>query len=449
MPPHARSDCRNHVVSLTLTVALVTCLFAGSAGGSKTAARPTPGAFEPGETLSLEECLDAAAARSPATAAAEDAWRAAEAGIDRAGSLPDPVLGYGYYVEPVETRVGPQRERWSVRQVLPWFGVLRLRGEAARDAADAGYQRYRAAVLKLRSDVTSAYAEYAYLAEATSILERRADLAASLEAVARSRYAAGEVGFPDVSRSAIQSARLRSDLESLRSRRAPVSSRLAAAIGLEEPGLLPWPEGIVDEPPPPARDEAVDALQAGNPELLALESDVSGARRSLSLARRSVFPDLALGLEYIVTDEASMPVDDSGKDPIVVTASVSIPLWFGKHEGEMRQASARLAAAGESRDDRTKKIEADLDAALYDVSDAARRVALYRDELVPMADQSLASIEKSYSAGSAGFNDLILAEESALEFELGLARARADAMTAHARLAALLGSGVPVEPAND
>ena len=41
-----------------------------------------------------------------------------------AGSLPDPIVVYGYLIEQVETRVGPQNQRVSLRQSFPWFGTL-------------------------------------------------------------------------------------------------------------------------------------------------------------------------------------------------------------------------------------------------------------------------------------------------------------------------------------
>jgi outer membrane protein TolC len=157
------------------------------------------------------------------------------------------------------------------------------------------------------------------------------------------------------------------------------------------------------------------------------------------LARRRFFPDVTLGLDYIVTDEAAMPVDESGKDPLVATASISVPLWFGKHAGALGAARSTGVALQEARGQRARDLEARLDLLLYELDDAERKVALYEDRLVPLARQSYASTEAAYRSGMADFDSLIGAHEIALEFELGLARAQADRVRKSVELEKLLG----------
>ena len=49
------------------------------------------------------------------------------------GALPDPRLTYRYFVEEVETRVGPQRQAVGLSQTVPWPG----RRAAREDALEA------------------------------------------------------------------------------------------------------------------------------------------------------------------------------------------------------------------------------------------------------------------------------------------------------------------------
>ena len=81
--------------------------------------------------------------------------------------------------------------------------------------------------------------------------------------------------------------------------------------------------------------------------------------------------------------------------------------------------------------------------------DAERKVALYEHRLLPLARQSYASAEAAYRAGAVGFDGLIGAHEIALEFELGLARARADRAKKSAVLEKLLGRSVPTAPTHE
>ena len=65
-------------------------------------------------------------------------WKAAIEQIPQAKSLPDPKFTYGYFIEEVETRVGPQRQKFEIMQTFPWFGVIEARGDQAAAKAKAG-----------------------------------------------------------------------------------------------------------------------------------------------------------------------------------------------------------------------------------------------------------------------------------------------------------------------
>lgn len=396
--------------------------------------------------LSLADCLRYAESHSAALRAAEAKWRAAESGVAAVGSLPDPTITYGYFLDEVETRAGPQKQKIGVRQRLPWFGTIGLAGDAAGAAAAAERERYRGARLSLLVEVTDAYLEYAYLARAWEIVGARLELVRGLEAVARARYSAGDASFADVTRAQIELARMENEHEGIEARREPLSARLGAAMNVGTARALPWPEGIPDAPTPVSEEEARGLLGRGNPELRALDFEVARAATGVRLARRRYFPDITIGLDYIMTDEASMPVDESGKDPLVATASISLPLWFGKHAGTVSAARSSEAALLGAKAQRERDLEARLEALLYEIGDARRKVALYEDRLLPLARQSYASTEAAYRAGAADFDSLIGAHEIALEFELGLAHARADLVLAAARLRRLIGHDGTVAP---
>jgi outer membrane protein TolC len=210
---------------------------------------------------------------------------------------------------------------------------------------------------------------------------------------------------------------------------------------------LPWPDGIPISGVPELGDSSVELARL-SPELLALDSRIEKAERLRSLARRGYFPDLTLGVDYIVTGEAVMPVDESGKDPLAVSASVSIPLWFGKHAAGVSEQTEQVISARDMRRHRENEIAARLEMVLFEIGDAARRVSLYEGEIVPSAEQSLASARSAYGSGAVGFETVVAAEQALLEFELALARAHVDAVVAASRFEQLLGGRLPPEPAD-
>jgi len=399
------------------------------------------GAAPPATDLdgTLEGYLELALTSSPALKAARARYAGAEALVGRVGALPDPVLSYGHYFEEVETRVGPQVYRLGVRQRLPWFGKLSLAEDAARERAAAERELLRVARLDVELSVTRAFAEYAYLAQAIEITEERAGLLKVLDEVVRTAYSSGNASYGDVMKAQIGLARVEDSLASLVSRAPAASSRLAAAVGVRVGGELPRPLVIPRVHDPGEALEAA-AFELLSPDLLALRHQTEAARYEQRLARRGALPDLTLGIDYIATDDALMPVEDSGKDPLVGIASISVPLWFGKHAAAARQAGAAATASERVEEQRALELLAELRTLEFELDDTRRRVALYEDRLIPAAEQSVSSTEAAYRAGAADFDALVAAHEAALEFELALARSRADALVAAARLSRLAGA---------
>jgi outer membrane protein TolC len=105
----------------------------------------------------LEDYLRYAALHNAGLEAKFEQWRAAVERVPQAEALPDPKFTYGYFIEEVETRVGPQRQRAGIMQVFPWFGKIAARTDAAAAMAVAAGQMYEVEKLKLFYEVKDGF----------------------------------------------------------------------------------------------------------------------------------------------------------------------------------------------------------------------------------------------------------------------------------------------------
>ncbi|MHC4150194.1 MAG: TolC family protein, partial [Planctomycetota bacterium] len=126
--------------------------------------------------------------------------------VPQARALPDPKVTYSYFLDEVETRVGPQRQKFGIMQTFPWFGELEAQTDAASAAAKAASKRYEAEKLKLFYQVKDAFYEYAYLARAVAITSQNLELLKYFEEVARTKYMAAAGSHPDVIRAQVELA---------------------------------------------------------------------------------------------------------------------------------------------------------------------------------------------------------------------------------------------------
>ncbi|MFP4058558.1 MAG: TolC family protein [Candidatus Brocadiia bacterium] len=396
---------------------------------------------------SLEAYQRRAMAVNPGLEAAFQRCLAALERVPQATALPEPRLAYAYYVEEVQTRVGPQDHRVGVMQAFPWFGTLELRGEEALEGARAAWRRVEAARLALAYRVAEPYAELYYLGRAIAIARETAELLEYIESVARSRYRVNAAPFADVIRAQVELSTVEDRLRSLEDRREPIAARLNAALHRPARSPVPLPSALPRRRLDASDEEVLAALREASPELQALGHEVARGRAALALARKSRWPDLSLGLSTIVTGSAITDTPGSGRDAVMAEVGIELPIWRAKYAAQEREAEARLAAAEHTLAERRDALAAETQQALFDLRDAERKIALYRDSLLPRAEQALQATQTAYKGGKASLADLIDAQRVQLDFRLALHRALADRAQRLALLHKLVGRPLPTRQA--
>lgn len=387
----------------------------------------------------LDDYVRYAALHNPGLEAAFNKWKAAVERIPQVSALPDPRFTYSYYVRSVETRVGPQRQAFAIQQMFPWFGKRELRGKIASADADTAWYAYQSARLNLYYRVKNAYCEYYYLAKAIEVVKQTSDLMKYMESVARTKYEAASAKYVDVVRAQVELGKLDDRLSTLQDLRGPIVAGLNAALNRPADAPLPWPTTIPRDRIKPTDAELLSYLKDVNPELQGMAAQVTKAEDAIALAKKDYYPDVTVGLNYIQTGHALKKTPDNGKDPIVAMVSVNLPIWLGKLRAGVRQAEHQRQAALSARQERLNDLMSRAKMVLYKYRDADRKVGLYRDTLLPKANQALQATETGYQGGTSSFLDVIDAERVLLEFELSEQRALADRAQRLAELESMMG----------
>jgi outer membrane protein, heavy metal efflux system len=245
--------------------------------------------------------------------------------------------------------------------------------------------------------------------------------------------------------------KLRDRLRTLQDFKHPLVARLNAALNRPAESALPFPTNNSPATLTAQSSQLLEQLKSSNPELKSLDFLAEKDKAAIALARKEFYPDVTLGVDYVQTGEARMAgVSDSGKDPVMVGFSVNIPLWWGKYRAGVREAETRYEATQQEREDRANRLSTELELALFKYQDAERKIALYRDALIPKADQSVKVIQRSFEAGKSDFLSLIDAQRVLLEFQLAYERAVADREQGLATVEKLVGGESPAPaPANE
>lgn len=395
--------------------------------------------------LTLRAALQLGEVQNPGLQATHNQWKSTEELVAVKKSLPDPSVSYGYYVESVETRVGPQNHRFSISQKFPGFGKLSLQESIARQEAQVARQKVDQNRFFLHHQITKAYAELYYLKRNIEVTEDRIRLIKDLEQIARTRYKAG-APMGATLQAQVELGRLEDQLAALNDQRKPRAAKLNALINRPGNAPLAWPQHVDYIPIISSQEDLRSSIARFNPELEEWDQRIQLGEQQIKLAKRERYPDFVVGLQYIQTGDATMAVTDSGKDPLIGTVGITLPIWAGKNRARIQSASYQKTAALFNRDDRQQELESALQEVLFELRDADRKINLYKASLIPKAHQSLEVNRKAYESGTMEFINLIDAERMLLEFELAYERARANHLIARARLSQLTGRDYLLNP---
>jgi len=377
--------------------------------------------------------------RSHAVEAAHQRWRVAAERVPQVVALPDPEVGLRYSAMDKEAFVG-------VMQSFPWPGTLSGRGDAASSAAMAEWRIFEATRLSVAERVVEALYELAYLDAATRIAEENLEIVGSFEAAVRARYRVGVGSHPDLLRTQVAIGVLEDRIRQLRDLRPALVAELNATMSRPTNAVVPPVPALPSRRAVGDSTELVDAARRHNPALLALEERTRERRHLTDVARREGLPSFTVGFEWMFEDRDVVSRSNPG-DPVMVSLGVRVPLWRERYDAGIREGVAARLAVSHERLAEADRLAAAIHRAHYEHHDADRRVMLYRQTLIPKAEESLAAALGAYRTGETAFLDLLDAERMLLEFAVAAERARADRGQALARLNALVGTPIDTEEA--
>jgi outer membrane protein TolC len=368
----------------------------------------------------LESYLREALAANPELSAQFDRVKASRQIGTQVGALPDPKLSYTEFVSSVETRTGPQLRAVNLTQAFPWPGKLTLREGIADQTAKTAFYRFEATQRQVIREVGLSYFDYAYLGEATRVTIQNLSLLKQLAPTVDEKVrGGGDLGAS--LRLEVELTKAEDQLQSLEEQRNALSSRIASLLG-RTPNLenaIPFPT-LEARAPRIGSTESLESGVKGHPLVEAAASGVITAELAERLSRKSPLPDINIGANVI-------DIGDGGETAVGVMVGVSIPLQFDKYRAEREEKAELASAARADVESIRQKLLADLHRAIQSWREADKRLGLYRDKLLPAAEQALEVTSESYRNDKASVTDLIDSERTLLDLRLMYQRALASA----------------------
>ena len=438
------------------------------ARGTRPVARgstPRPGAprapeagSEPAARRSLRDYIVLALEQNPAIKAAAEVARMRAARVPQVTALPDPLLMTRTLPEPVRTAEGDNYFTLGVQQRFPVPEKLDRAGRVALQDARMAIEDLRRQRLNVIADVKRAYFRI-YIIDRTIEIDRtNQDLLRGLIDAARAQVASGRRRQDDVLRAQVELSSLESQLVELRQQRQTTAAMLNRVVN-SPPGTPVPASGEYDVRSVDLRlDTLLAAAAEHNPDLQRLEQQLERDRHGVELAKLAYWPDFMLGFEwmYMRPRAAFVPppnpqtglvppvsrLSEAGTDSWAITLGVNVPLWMEKIEAGIREANSRRLATQHEHAAAKSRVNFEIEDALARVLAQRELAAIFKDTIIPQAQQAYEVSRASYSAGASEFLFVIDNWQKWLMFTIQYHRAVGELERGVAELEAAVGQSL-------
>lgn len=404
---------------------------------------------EHSEVLDLGSLIREAVEKNPSIIAARNKWLSAQEFVEAQRGLPDPQISYTYFVKNVETRVGPQRHIFSAKQKFPFYGKRDLKAEIATREANAHEAAYNATKQEIVRQVRRTFYSLFYVTKAMEITRSEKVILQRFERIARTKYETGKGNQQNILKVQVEISKVDDRLLGLANQKQTAEAILNTLV--DHPADRPL--GIPAQPK--FRDffyikPALFRMAKQNrPELRAGIALIKKSEGAYNLARKNYYPDLTIGANYIEIDDGPLPVSDNGQDAFNVMLSINLPIWRNKLSSQVGSATQTIAARKRSYQGLLNRTLFEVKDTYFKIQTARETFSLYKNVLIPQAEQSLKSAEAGYITGTVSFLDLLDAERILLKIGFGYWKSYTDYLTHIADIERAVGMELAEYPPED
>ncbi len=368
-----------------------------------------------GFAQTLDDYFKLAAENNPGLQAKYLEYEAALQKVPQVNTLADPTLSFGYFISPVETRVGPQQARLSLTQMFPWFGTLKAQGDAAALMAEAKFQSFIDARNKLYFQVASAYYPIYELNDWINIEQENISILKSYKTIATRKFENGTGSMVDVLRVDIMLKDAETNLSILMEKEKPLVTVFNKFLNRPENERVTIADSLKTESL--QGNFRKDSLITENPILTALDLKVKASKAAAVAAQKQGLPKFGLGLDYVMVGKRTdITMSDNGKDVVMPMVSVTIPIFRGKYNASVKEAELMQKSYAFQKDEMKNMLISDYEMVWFDIQRQRQLLSLYEQQ-TETSRQSLNLLLASYGNSGKEFEEVLRMQQQLLKYQ--------------------------------
>ena len=376
----------------------------------------------------LDNYLNIGAENNPGLKAKFLEYNAALEKVPQVGTLPDPTISFGYFISPVETRVGPQQAKFGITQMFPWFGTLNAQEDVVIERAKAKYEVFEEAKSKLFFDIKAAYYNLYFVQKGIAITRENIAILNTFQQLALIKVETGKSSVVDEMRVEMEKNELENQLAYLLDTKWVLEVNFNKLLNQPIETSIVVPDDLWDESLAYSKEILLDSISNQNHMIKQLDFKMASFQKQEIAAHKMGGPKISVGMDYILIGNSDNPMagNESGKDAILFPKiGITVPLYRKKYKAMINEASLNIEATQYQKEDKQNQLTILFEKGYKEYKDGDRRIVLFQKQL-KLAEKSLAILLTSYSNNGQNFEEVLRMERKVLKYALELDKAKAD-----------------------
>ena len=401
------------------------------------------------EPITLELLVALGYEWSPELKAAHEKIRAILEQYPQAVYLENVLRQYNAFTKQLDTKVGPVRHKEMMAMEFPFPDTLALKGQIITEDVLIAQKEFEIALRDLVTEIKLAYYDYLYVIEATRINEENQKLLQQMIAIAQTKFRVGQGKYSNVIMAQVELSKLANVIITLEEQRETIIARLNTLLNASADLPLGVPMPIEEERVISTLVELYELAVQKRQEIQKQKLLISKMGLVVEMAKQMTYPEPTLGASYF-ENRSMADLKQTQKMPMTFmtqrTLNPTNTAWFGHRDSYIREMNVKI----EAMEHRIKDLESSLRFVVkkhhFGMETANRSIRLYRQTLLPQAQQALDAANTAYQAAQIDFVSFLDAQRTLLSLRIEEQRALRDYRQHLAQLEQAIGMILPKQP---
>ena len=413
------------------------------------AASPEAAKARLAQPIALELLIALGYEWSPELKAAREKIRAVLEQYPQAVYLENVLRQYNAFTKQLDTKVGPMRHKEMMAMAFPFPDTLAVKGQMVTEDVLIAQKEFEIALRHLVTEIRLAYYDYLFVVEATRINAENQKLLQQMIAIAQTKFRVGQGKYSNVITAQVALSKLANVIITLEEQQETIIARLNTLLNVSADVPLGTPIPIEEERVISTLTELYALAVQKRQEIQKQKLVISKMGLAVEMAKQMTYPDPTLGTSYF--ENRSMPdLKHTQKMPMTFmthrTLNPAQTAWFGHRDAYIREMDVKI----EAMEYQIEKLETDLRFVVkkhhFGMETANRSIRLYRQTLLPQAQQALDAANTAYQAAQIDFLSFLDAQRTLLKLKIEEQRALRDYRQHLAQLEQAVGMILPKQP---